>query len=270
MITLLIFWQMNSNDDCGVMVGNWSNCYGGAIAPTTWCGSSDILKRYHLSGGVPVKYAQSVAFAGVTNTSKCLCKIKRIHNGICDVRLFIFSLFESVEMFGYSCTSRDKLLLGSRYRRVYDHRCLFRWELRANRSSEPWFNLVWLFLSFESIHKSIRLSRSRKVMLLSYSFIGTSTHGMRPGWPVQTCRVVLEVGRWWIPHLKRLVRASIAAVPPLSLQSAVGRSSSNMTRPSSLLKYVNAWNLMFNMCFSSFYVLFHYIELVLNIHNFLF
>lgn len=81
---------MNSNDDCGVLVGNWSNCYGGAIAPTTWCGSSDILKRYHLSGGVPVKYAQSVAFAGVTNTSKSLCKIERIHKSICDVHLDVF------------------------------------------------------------------------------------------------------------------------------------------------------------------------------------
>lgn len=93
---------------------------------------------------------------------------------------------------------------------------------------------------------------SRKVMLLSYSSIGTTTCGMRPGWPVQTCRVVLEVGRWLIPLLRRPARASIAAVPPLWRRSAAGRSSSNMTRPSSLLRYVNACSFIFS--FTSAYI----------------
>lgn len=62
--------QVIANKECGVLMGNWSSCYGGGIAPTAWCGSAPILKQYYKCGGVPVKYGQSVAFAGVTNTSK--------------------------------------------------------------------------------------------------------------------------------------------------------------------------------------------------------
>lgn len=58
---------VNSNDDDGCLVGNWSNDYGGGTAPTTWIGSMDILQQYFRKRK-PVKYGQCWVFAGVLTT----------------------------------------------------------------------------------------------------------------------------------------------------------------------------------------------------------
>lgn len=61
--------QINSQDDNGVLVGNWSDDYSMGKAPTSWTGSVKILLQY-VNTGVPVCYAQCWVFAGVFNTCK--------------------------------------------------------------------------------------------------------------------------------------------------------------------------------------------------------
>ncbi|MBN3283191.1 TGM1 glutamyltransferase, partial [Polyodon spathula] len=64
---------VNSVDDDGVLVGNWSGDYSLGTAPTAWSGSVDILTQYHRKGGEPVAYGQCWVFSGVTTTVlRCL------------------------------------------------------------------------------------------------------------------------------------------------------------------------------------------------------
>ncbi|KAM4691828.1 protein-glutamine gamma-glutamyltransferase E-like [Rhinophrynus dorsalis] len=58
---------INSNDDNGVVIGNWSADYSGGTNPTAWTGSSKILKSWY-PGKKPVKYGQCWVFAGVACT----------------------------------------------------------------------------------------------------------------------------------------------------------------------------------------------------------
>ncbi|KAG7323415.1 hypothetical protein KOW79_013117 [Hemibagrus wyckioides] len=72
-ITRVVSAMVNSPDDEGVLEGNWSNNYVGGTPPTAWSGSIDILKQYHKSRGLPVKYGQCWVFSGVTTTVlRCL------------------------------------------------------------------------------------------------------------------------------------------------------------------------------------------------------
>lgn len=64
--------MLNSRDDEGVLVGNWSGNYMDGVAPTSWTGSTDILLSYARSRQ-PVCYAQCWVYAAVFNTFlRCL------------------------------------------------------------------------------------------------------------------------------------------------------------------------------------------------------
>ncbi|CAO2578820.1 Protein-glutamine gamma-glutamyltransferase E, partial [Lemmus lemmus] len=65
--------MINSNDDNGVLAGNWSGNYSGGLDPRTWNGSVEILKNWKKSGFRPVQYGQCWVFAGTLNTVlRCL------------------------------------------------------------------------------------------------------------------------------------------------------------------------------------------------------
>ncbi|XP_045050973.1 protein-glutamine gamma-glutamyltransferase E [Desmodus rotundus] len=65
--------MVNSNDDNGVVVGNWSGNYVGGRDPRNWNGSVEILKDWKKSGFRPVRYGQCWVFAGTLNTVlRCL------------------------------------------------------------------------------------------------------------------------------------------------------------------------------------------------------
>ncbi|XP_014645617.1 PREDICTED: protein-glutamine gamma-glutamyltransferase E [Ceratotherium simum simum] len=60
--------MINSNDDNGVISGNWSGDYTGGQDPRSWNGSVEILKGWKKSGFRPVQFGQCWVFAGTLNT----------------------------------------------------------------------------------------------------------------------------------------------------------------------------------------------------------
>nr|XP_006111130.1 protein-glutamine gamma-glutamyltransferase E-like [Pelodiscus sinensis] len=65
--------MVNSNDDNGVLEGNWSGDYRGGTSPSSWNGSVEILKKWNAAGFKPVKYGQCWVFASVlTTVLRCL------------------------------------------------------------------------------------------------------------------------------------------------------------------------------------------------------
>ncbi|XP_063106254.1 protein-glutamine gamma-glutamyltransferase Z isoform X2 [Cavia porcellus] len=65
--------MINSNDDSGVLEGNWGEDYSRGISPLEWNGSVAILRQWSAQGGQPVKYGQCWVFASVMCTvMRCL------------------------------------------------------------------------------------------------------------------------------------------------------------------------------------------------------
>jgi transglutaminase 1 len=59
---------VNSADDLGAVMGNWSEDHSGGTPPTKWLGSKEILQKYYKKKK-PVKYGQCWIFSGVLATS---------------------------------------------------------------------------------------------------------------------------------------------------------------------------------------------------------
>ncbi len=51
---LVVYFQINSQNDDGVLVGKWDGDYSIGTAPTAWTGSPEILLKYARDSGVPV------------------------------------------------------------------------------------------------------------------------------------------------------------------------------------------------------------------------
>uniref|UniRef100_A0A8C5KV92 Protein-glutamine gamma-glutamyltransferase 5 n=1 Tax=Jaculus jaculus TaxID=51337 RepID=A0A8C5KV92_JACJA len=72
-ISRVVCAMINSNDDNGVLNGNWSENYTDGLNPAEWTGSVAILKQWHATGCQPVRYGQCWVFAAVMCTvMRCL------------------------------------------------------------------------------------------------------------------------------------------------------------------------------------------------------
>lgn len=58
---------LNSPDDDGLLLGNWSTDFSGGVAPTKWGGSVEIMQRFYKKKKT-VKFAQCWVFAGCLTT----------------------------------------------------------------------------------------------------------------------------------------------------------------------------------------------------------
>ena len=61
----------SSDDDNGILCGNWSGDYAGGTAPTSWTGSVDVIEHYWKNRPRQVKFGQCWVFSGV------LCSLYR-------------------------------------------------------------------------------------------------------------------------------------------------------------------------------------------------
>ncbi|XP_068120062.1 protein-glutamine gamma-glutamyltransferase 5-like [Hyperolius riggenbachi] len=72
-ISRVVCAMVNSNDDNGVLQGNWSEDYKDSVSPSSWNGSVAILREWLKTDCHPVKYGQCWVFAAVMCTvMRCL------------------------------------------------------------------------------------------------------------------------------------------------------------------------------------------------------
>ncbi|XP_008572239.1 PREDICTED: protein-glutamine gamma-glutamyltransferase Z [Galeopterus variegatus] len=72
-VSRVVSAMINSNDDNGVLQGNWGEDYSRGVSPLEWNGSVAILRQWLARGGQPVKYGQCWVFAAVMCTvMRCL------------------------------------------------------------------------------------------------------------------------------------------------------------------------------------------------------
>lgn len=71
--------MINSEDDRGVLKGNWTGDYKEGTHPSLWTGSGDVLRQWAKSGYSPVKYGQCWVFAAV------MCTVMRVLGVPCRV-----------------------------------------------------------------------------------------------------------------------------------------------------------------------------------------
>ncbi|XP_068120184.1 protein-glutamine gamma-glutamyltransferase E-like [Hyperolius riggenbachi] len=69
----VVHGTLNSKDENGVLVENWSGFYDDGVNPCSWNGSSVILKDWYFKGYKPVKYGQCWVYGGLLCTVlRCL------------------------------------------------------------------------------------------------------------------------------------------------------------------------------------------------------
>lgn len=64
---IFLMFQVNSPDDYGVLMGNWSADFSGGTPPSKWVGSMKIIQKFY-KDKKPVKYGQCWVFGGVLTT----------------------------------------------------------------------------------------------------------------------------------------------------------------------------------------------------------
>ncbi|KAK7915679.1 hypothetical protein WMY93_011440 [Mugilogobius chulae] len=70
-VSRIVSAMINSEDDRGVLAGNWNGNFFGGVAPSHWNGSQPILQRWLTNNCCPVKFGQCWVFAGV------MCSVMR-------------------------------------------------------------------------------------------------------------------------------------------------------------------------------------------------